>query len=43
MKTRQGDIQKVANALAHKSIQSTICYFSFEHEDVNNAILGMAF
>ncbi len=43
MKTRQGDIQKVANALDHKSIQSTICYLSFVHEDVDNAILGMEF
>jgi integrase len=43
MKTRLGDIQKVADALGHKSIQSTICYFSFDHEEVDNAILGMEF
>jgi len=43
MKMRLGDIQKVADALGHKSIQSTICYLSFDHEDVDNAILGMEF
>ena len=41
MKMRLGDIQKVADALGHKSITSTICYLSFDHTEVDNAILAM--
>jgi integrase len=41
MKMRLGDIHKVANALGHKSITSTICYLSFDHTEVDNAILAM--
>lgn len=41
MKSSLGDIQKVADALGHKSITSTICYLSFDHTEVDNAIMNM--
>jgi hypothetical protein len=36
-----GKIEKVQIALGHQSITSTIAYLSFNHGDIDNAIMGV--
>ena len=38
-----GRIEKVAAALGHRSLTSTISYLSFNHSDLDNALLSMEF
>lgn len=41
LKDSGATLEKIQKALGHKSITSTICYLSFDMEDVNRTILGI--
>jgi hypothetical protein len=36
-----GKLEKVQVALEHNSITSTIAYLSFNHDDIDRAIMGI--
>jgi integrase len=37
-----GKLEKVRVALGHKSITSTIAYLSFNHDDIDSAMMAIA-